>query len=30
VAFDGSALGREFLALIDRDSLVVDRYEGVA
>ncbi len=28
-AFDGSPLGREFLALIDPDSLVVDRYEGV-
>jgi hypothetical protein len=29
VAFDASALGTEFQALIDRDSLVVDRYEGV-
>jgi hypothetical protein len=29
VAFDASSLGREFLALIDGDSLVVDRFEGV-
>jgi hypothetical protein len=29
VAFDATPSGREFLALIDRDSLVVDRYEGV-
>jgi hypothetical protein len=28
-AFDTSPLGAEFMSLIDRDSLVVDRYEGV-
>ena len=29
VAFAATPLGREFQALIDLDSLVVDRYEGV-
>jgi len=28
-AFDASPLGAEFMALVDRDSLVVERYEGV-
>jgi len=28
-AFDSSALGAEFMALVDRDSLAVERYEGV-
>ncbi|HYN31698.1 MAG TPA: hypothetical protein VES40_03670 [Ilumatobacteraceae bacterium] len=29
-AFDVSALGAEFIGLIDRGSLTVERYEGVA
>ncbi len=28
-AFDASPLGAEFMVLIDRDSLTVERYEGV-
>ena len=28
-AFDASALGAEFMALVDPDSLAVERYEGV-
>ncbi len=28
-AFDASALGAEFMALVDGDSLAVERYEGV-
>jgi heme-degrading monooxygenase HmoA len=29
VAFEGAPLGQAFMALVDHDSLTVERYEGV-